>query len=340
MKNKDLILDYNPIYLNINRIFSHQDLNFFILIGGRGIGKTTGVSYKFAQNFLKRDEQFVYVRRYKTEVSKSKDLFSKVLRGVKTKGIGGGAYTYNYKNNVMGWAIPLTTAPTFKSGIDFSRVSLICFDEAILKRGSSYRYLADEIHAFFELVSTIVRTRTNYKVLVLGNNMDIFNPYFDYFKVPKFDNIYIDKSRGLYCELSKINPELLNLEEKTPLYKLTKDTEYGDYHYSNKPLLSDCYKKDIKLATDTFLCRIVYNNYTLNIYRHIHYSLFIELKEKIIKDNTTFTLMESNKPNYYYIDILRKSSIYKLITYAFFNDYVYYENDKCGEIFSNIMEEI
>lgn len=340
MKNNDLILKSSPIYINMNRIFSHQDLNFFILIGGRGIGKTTGVALKFAQNFLKRNEQFVYIRRYKSEIKKSKDLFSKILRGVNTKGIGGGAYTYNYKKEVMGWAIPLTTAPTFKSGIDFSRVKLICYDEAILKRNSSYRYLNDEILALFELISTIGRTRKDYKVFIMGNNMDIFNPYFDYFKVPKFDNIYIDKSRGLYCELSKINPDLLEKEKVTPLYKLTKDTEYGDYHYSNKPLILNSYQKDIKLPSDTLLCRIVYNSYTLNIYRHIHYTLFIELKDKIIKDNSTFIILENNKPNYYYIDLLRKSSIYRLITYAFFNNFVYYENDNAGEIFTLLMDEI
>lgn len=340
MKNTAVILKPNPIYFNFNRVFSYQNLSTFILIGGRGIGKTTGVTLKFATNFLNKDEQFVYIRRYKTEVQKSKDLFSKVMKNVTTKGIGSGAFTYNYKKDIMGWAIPLTTATAFKSGVDFSRVTLIVFDEAILKRNGTYRYLNDEIVALFELVSTITRTRKNYKLIIIGNNMDIFNPYFDYFNVPKFDNIYVDKSRGLYCELSKINPELLKLEEETPLYKLTKNTEYGDYHYSNKPLLSTHYQLDIKLNTDTLLCRIVYNGLTFNIYQHIRYTLFIEVKEKIIKDNVSFIIMENNKPNYYYIELFKKSSIYRYITYAYYNNFMYYESDNTGELFSLVIEEL
>ena len=101
---------------------------------------------------------------------------------------------------------------------------------------SPYKYLPDEIHAFFELVSTITRTRKNYKIIIIGNNADIFNIYFDYFKVPSFDGIYVDKTRGLYCELSKINPDLLKVEQETPLYKLVNGTPYGEYHYNNKPL--------------------------------------------------------------------------------------------------------
>lgn len=338
--NKDLILKYNPIYFNVNRLFSYQNLSTFIIIGGRGIGKTTGLAYIFAKNFINKNEQFVYVRRYKTEVKKSRDLFTPILKGVSTKGIGSGAYVYLYKKKIMGWSIPLTTAPTFKSGVDFSGVSSIFYDEAILRRRSSYRYLPTEIEDFFELISSITRTRTNYKVFIAGNNMDIFNPYFDYFKIPKFDGIYIDKNRGLYCELSKINPELLKKEQETPLYKLTQNTNYGEYHYSNKPLITDNYKIDVKLATDPLLCRLVYNDYTINIYRHIHSTIFLELKNKAIKDNVSFNIFVRNEPNYYDLGILRKSSIYKLINYAYYNDFVRYDSEQCGEIFKLIMEVI
>ena len=257
MKNSPIILKPSPIYFNFNRIFSYQHCSTFILIGGRGIGKTTGFAYKAAKDFLKSGEQFVYIRRYKTEAGNSKDLFSKVMKDVAIRGIKAGAYTYNYKKEVMGWCIPLTTAPTFKSGVDFSKVTKICFDEAILPRKGTYRYLPEEITAFFEIVSTITRTRTNYKIFIIGNNADLFNIYFDYFNVPKFDNIYVNKERKLYCELSKINPELLDLEKETPLYALTKDTAYGDYHYNNKVLVSNTYRLDVKQAIDKLLIRIV-----------------------------------------------------------------------------------
>lgn len=337
---KEIILKELPYYFNFNRVYSHTNCDTFILIGGRGIGKTTGAGLKVAKNFLGKNEQFVYIRRYKAEIKKSKDLFSKIMKNVTTKGIGSGAYTYNYNKKIMGWAIPLTTAPAFKSGVNFENVTTIIFDEAILPRKGTYRYLQDEVHAFFELISTITRTRTNYKIFIIGNNADIFNIYFDYFKVPKFDNIYINKERGLYCELSKINPELLKLEVNTPLYRLTHGTEYGEYHYNNKPLVNQSYNLDVKVATDKLLIRIIYNNVMLNIYRHTNYRIFVELKDKVVKDNISFIIMENEKPNYYYIDLYRKSDISKYISYAYYNNYIYYDSDKCGEIFSIFMDEI
>lgn len=340
MKNNPIILKTLPYYFNFNRVYSYSHCSTFILIGGRGIGKTTGFGLKSAINFFKKGEQFVYVRRYKSETNKSKDLFSKVLNNVTIKGLGHGAYTYNYNKEIMGWCIPLTTGNSFKSGVDFSKVTMICFDEAILKRNSTYRYLNDEITAFFELVSTIARTRTNYKIFIMGNNADIFNPYFDYFNVPKFDNIYVDKQRKLYCELSKINPTLLEKEKETPLYALTKDTAYGDYHYNNEVLVGDSFRLDVKQAIDKLLIRIIYNDYTMNIYRHNGGEIFVELRNKVIKDSIAFIIMENNNPNYYYIDIFRKSDIYKYITYAYYNDFISYDSQKCGEVFSIFIDEI
>lgn len=340
MKNSPIILKPLPYFINFNRYFSYTHCSTFIIIGGRGIGKTTGFALKSAKDFLKDGEQFVYVKRYKTEASKSKDLFSKVMRDVTTAGIKAGAFTYNYKKEVMGWCIPLTTASSFKSGCDFSKVTKICFDEAILKRNGTYRYLQDEVVTFFELISTIVRTRKNYKIFILGNNADLFNIYFDYFKVPRFDNIYVNKERGLYCELSAINPLLLEKEKETPLYALTKGTAYGDYHYNNAVLVTDNYRLDVKQAIDKLLIRIVYNTFTLNIYRHNGSEIFVELRDKIIKDATTFVIMENNNPNYYYIGMFRKSDIYKYITYAYYNDFISYESNKCAEIFSLFIEEI
>ena len=79
---KEIILKILPYYFNFNRIFSYNYCSTFILIGGRGIGKTTGACIKVAKNYIKKDEQFVYVRRYKNEIKKSKTIFSneKVLK--------------------------------------------------------------------------------------------------------------------------------------------------------------------------------------------------------------------------------------------------------------------
>ena len=91
------------------------------------------------------------------------------------------------------------------------------FDEAILPRGGSYRYLDNEIEMLFELISTVFRDRTDYRIFILGNNADIFNPYFDYFSIPPFERSYIDVDRGLYCELAKDMPKAIECKSYMPV---------------------------------------------------------------------------------------------------------------------------
>ena len=58
------------IFYDYQRILSYNALLNFI-IGERGVGKSYGAKKYVAQRFIKKHKQFVYLRRYKTELSKS-----------------------------------------------------------------------------------------------------------------------------------------------------------------------------------------------------------------------------------------------------------------------------
>ena len=55
------------MYYNYNKIRSYNAL-FNFIIANRGGGKSYGAKEMVIKNFLKRCEQFVYVRRYKAEI--------------------------------------------------------------------------------------------------------------------------------------------------------------------------------------------------------------------------------------------------------------------------------
>lgn len=62
------------IYYSYQRILSYNAfLNF--LIGERGVGKTYGAVKFCIQKFLKKGEQFIYLRRYKSDLKKSVPTF-------------------------------------------------------------------------------------------------------------------------------------------------------------------------------------------------------------------------------------------------------------------------
>ena len=52
---------------DINKILSYNKLLNFV-VGLRGGGKTYGSKKKVIQNFIRKHKQFVYIRRYKSEM--------------------------------------------------------------------------------------------------------------------------------------------------------------------------------------------------------------------------------------------------------------------------------
>lgn len=327
-------------YVNVNRWFSYDYLHFFLIIGGRGIGKTTGLNIHNVKDFIRNGDEFVYCRRYITELKKAKSMLPALVNNCKCVGLGHGLLQWEVNKTRIGYGVALTAQQTLKSGVDFSRVHTLVYDECILPNGGSYRYLANEIEMLFELISTIFRDRTDYNIFLIGNNADMFNPYFAYFNIPRFERNYIDKERGIYCELCQNSAELAEAEKKTPLYKLTQGTSYGEYHYNNKVLTSVEGKIGLKPLNAKLECRVVYNNVTMNVYRANFHDMFVELRDKVIKDRDAYVIMENGKPNYLYIDLLRKSDMYKIIQICYYNNYVTYDSERTAAVFSMFMEEI
>lgn len=343
MNDYELLIqeDYKAFY-NPNRIYSLQGFNFHILVGGRGIGKTTSLLIKAVKNALKRGEQFMYVRRYKVETKKLKNLLDNIIGGVTTKSMGdSGSFSYWYKGKCLGYCIALTQQQSMKSN-NFPLVTMIIFDEAILLRGGTYRYLQDEVLHFLELVSTIVRLRTNYKVFIVGNNADYLNPYFEYFKVPRFENVYMDKDRGLYCEKCPTKAELATMEETTPLYKLTMGTSYGEYHYNNA-LLTTREIPVIKKPTDCNLYfRMIFNSITLVFWLYEEdndYHIWVESKDGMVGENTQ-KYIYNDVPNYAFIKDFKQSNIFKLMRIIYWDERMCFDDEKTGQLINEIMEEL
>ena len=168
------------IYYNYNRIISYNAfLN--ILIGERGVGKTFGASEFVTKEFIKKKKQFVYLRRYKTELSKSlKKFFESLVKEDKfpdhelsTKG-----NTFLIDDEVAGYGMTLSTAQQLKSS-NFNDVYYIIFDEFLIEEGQGH-YLKNEVFSFLGLIETIARMR-DIKIFMLANAVSEINPYFLFF---------------------------------------------------------------------------------------------------------------------------------------------------------------
>ena len=342
-KKTEVILKIKPDftkYWNVNRLFSYDGISFYLVIGGRGIGKTTGLNIHNILDFKKKGNEFLYVRRYMEELKKTKSMFDPLVNKIKTQGLSRGLMQWQVDNTRLGYGAALTGQQMLKSGVDFTKVNTMVYDEAILPRGGNYRYLENEIEMFFELVSTVFRDRKGYRVFILGNNADLFNPYFEYFNIPKFERSYMDVDRGLYCELAKNSAALLESEAQTPLYKLTQGTQYFEYHYNNKVLSTENTRIGPKPLNTTLICRIVINGLTLNLYRYRISGMFVELRDKPIEDRYTYKILDNNEPNYHFIKEFKDSDISRFVNMAYYTDNTLFESDKAHAIFKIFLETI
>lgn len=311
-------------YWDIKTVVS-RELFLNVCMGGRGIGKTEQCNGFNLENYKNNGRQFIYVRRYKTELSGAKDLLNKWLDDVKYIGDKNGGGMYKWYGNTLGFAIPLSVAPNYKSGFNFDNVDTIVYDEAIIKVGGTQRYLTGEVECLLELASTVFRHRPNVRIIVLGNNLQFFNPYCEFFKVKVFNNLYVDYERGLQVIYSKDSAKLRMIEENTPLYKLTKGTAYHDYHYNNSVISSNKISISKKNNNDKIQMRLLLNSYTLNIYTRGNGRLFAESKNKLYDDGISIEMLTNDEPNYFNIGIF-KNQWYSFIIARYYNKEIDYDS--------------
>ena len=238
------------IYFNFQRVLSYNALMTYI-IGERGVGKSYGAKEFVADRFINKGKQFVYLRRYKTELKESMMkkghpiFFEQIIYnedGTKNKKYENHKLTN--KNDTMyiddklcGFAMPLSIANILKSST-YNNVDTIIFDEFIIDKGC-YHYLQNEVEQLLDVIETVGRLR-DIRIIFLGNAISITNPYFTYFnlslpynsdiKICKRDN----KGNPLIIVNYIKNLKYREVKKQTRFGQLIDGTEYGKYAIDNE----------------------------------------------------------------------------------------------------------
>lgn len=220
------------MYYDGYKTLTHNAL-FNFIIGNRGGGKTYWCKKWAINDFLKNGKEFVYVRRYKTELKKISTFFRDISEEFPDHEFAVNGQMFYIDKSLAGYAIALSNAKIEKS-VAYPNVNKIIFDEFILDKGT-HRYLSDEVTNFLELYETVARMRNDVRVFFLSNAVSSFNPYFMYFdlSMPKGKNVY--KKGELLIE-SVQDSEFIEAKKNTRFGKLIDGTAYGDYAIENKML--------------------------------------------------------------------------------------------------------
>ena len=211
-------------------MLSHNQFINFIL-GNRGAGKSYGCKKWCIDDFIKRGKQFVWVRRYREEISNIQSYFADIASaypGHTFKVDGKKAYI---DGKIAGYFIILSTSSRKKSDT-YPNVNKIIFDEFIIDKGT-IRYVPNEVTLFLELVETIFRMRDDCRIVLIANAISMVNPYFLYWRFFPEEGREFTK-RGVMLIQMVADEDFIEAKYKTKFGQLIRGTAYGDYAIENK----------------------------------------------------------------------------------------------------------
>ena len=202
-------------YYSLNNILQHEG-QYYIIFGSRSNGKSYAVDKLCLDNYYTKGEEFVICKRYGEDIKTS--ICSSMLTPLYDYVLNTYGYYIRYYQGkwltsqdetlpinqwqVMGYSQSLNNVDRYK-GSQYPKVTTIVFEEFMAMRGD---YLANEVNLFINLVSTIVRKRSNVRVFLLGNTITKYSPY--------------SEALGIKLERLKVG----EIIEKTIKYKNSKTT--------------------------------------------------------------------------------------------------------------------
>lgn len=335
------------------------DAHYNIIFGERNSGKSFQALKYCIQHYFETGEQFAIIRRWQDDIKKSNAIhfFDNLIQHGIIKELSGGEYdsiiyssrefrfynteTENTDKHPCCFAFSLSGWEHVKSS-SYPNVTRIVFDEFLTRTF----YLPNEFIIFMNLLSTIIRERTNVKIFMLGNSINKYPPYFNEMGLsrikqmkPGIIDVYTYGKTKLKVAVELCEPVQAKKEsnfyfafENPQLDMITGDGQIWEMalypHLNIKYRPCDIvYTYFIVYEGDTLQCEIVSiedNNFT-----------FIHRKTTPLKENpydlifTPYAVAKSN----YVANIYHSSLPFtKKVLRFFMENKVFYQDNEVGEI--------
>lgn len=333
------------IYYNYDKLFSYNFLIAFV-IGERGVGKSFNAKVAVLKKFLKSGEQFIYLRRYKTELDTSLATFWDDLQS--------NGYFEDYKlevkkskmltelkcnGKVCGYAVPLSTANILKSTA-FPDVSTIIFDEFLLDNSGTYRYLKSEVTMLLDVIETVGRLR-DIKTILLGNALNVHaSPYFAYWnlELPHDGSEFRTFMDGAIVVNYIKNEEYRKAKKDSRFGKLIEGTAYGRYAIDNEVFRENNSFIEKRPANSTFMGMLIINGVNIGIWNGRNSYMYMSEK---YDPNTTakFALDYNDHTEQTIFTNVRENLYMHLALKAYKHGYLRFENQRIKSIACNVLNK-
>ena len=302
------------LYYNFDKLFSYSKALLLFVIGERGVGKTFNAKVAVLKKYLKTGEQFIYIRRYKTELDSALATFWSDLQSngyfedydlqvKKSKMLT----TFLCNGEVCGYAVPLSTANILKSTA-FPLVKTIIFDEFLIDDGGLYKYLKNEVNLMLDLIETVGRLR-DVQVIFLGNAISVTNPYFAYWDLDlPYNSEFKSFKDGMIVVNYIKNEEYRKVKKESKFGKLIEGTNYGKYAIDNQMLKDNAHFVEKRPSDAKFFGLLIINGMNVGIWNSKNGHLYMSEKYEPntvhkfacdYNDHTEDTVFVNARENFY-----------------------------------------
>lgn len=263
------------------------DADITIAISNRDAGKTFGLRMQCINDWIEHKWRFVVICRWANELPiVMSGYFDKVRAQIKK------FQDYEFKTNsakgfirkkgdkkwhIICYFVAFTQRQSIKQAT-FVNVKRLVMDEAILERMDyNHKYLSDEWELLASAIDSCAREtgakgvkELKPKVYLLGNAVDIVNPWFEHLHITSEPPIGYTwyKQDGVKTVLLdyRYNKHFEERKKKTLVGRMLSGSRSGKEATENKFDINGVESIGQKPNTATFLCAIKYNDYIYGIW--------------------------------------------------------------------------
>lgn len=355
-----------PTFFDVRgTIKSYPDAQYYLFIGERSNGKTYSSLDMCLEEYSKTGMQFAYLRRWGEDIKKKNmsELFSShIANGAVSKYTGGKYSLVDYtagkfflmergedgevtrSPDPIGYAFDLNSMEHYKS-ISFPKVGLIVFDEFLSRNG----YLPNEWILFTNTLSTIIRHRNNVKIIMLGNTVNKYCPYFAEMGLTHIK----DQQQGTIDVYNYADTNLKVVCEYTPSSSKKGGKESDIYFAFDNPQLKMITGGEWEIAiyphlTSKILPKDIVTNFFIDFNDELLHGeviskdtgpfVFIHRKTTPIKDENkdiVYTSKPDERWNYRMCLTKHSDKLSMFIMKCLRENRIFYSTNEIGEVFRN-----
>lgn len=358
-----------PKYYDISHLIKeYPDAYYYMAFGERSNGKTYSALNYAIERYFKHGEQFAYIRRFGEDVRRKnlQTLLASHVENGRITQLSGGTFNsveytgarfiaYYYDEDSlkkvpnkepMGYAFDLNSMEHHKS-TSYPKVTTIIFDEFLSRQG----YLVNEFVLFMNTLSTIIRDRTNVKIIMIGNTVNKYCPYFSEMGMnhikdqkPGTTDIYTYGDSGLSVVVEYCDPTAKRGGKGSDIYFAFDNPQLkmittGSWEIAIYPHLTTRYRpKDVM-----FNFFVEFDGAILHceiITTDSDYFMFVHPKTTPIK-NINSDIIYTDKPNgkwNYKVGIQNQSDMLSRIIFRLISENrAFYSDNETGEVLRNYL---